>query len=227
MEKLNESRRNSLKMMAAAIGAVGMTSTVSKALADMCVRTPPQTEGPFYPVQDQLDKDTDLTRVKGLNGTATGQLIFIKGIVTDQHCEPVKGATVEIWQACASGKYNHPGDTDNPAPLDPNFQYWGIASTNEKGEYIFKTIKPGSYPAAPGWIRPPHVHYKAHKRGYIELTTQMYFAGEAYNVSDQILRRLSQEDQQSVIIDFQPAPMDQGFPPDSLLGVFNLSLEKV
>ena len=39
---------------------------LSKAFAADCATTPAQTAGPFYPVQDQDDKDRDLTRFPGL-----------------------------------------------------------------------------------------------------------------------------------------------------------------
>src|SRR2546430_3692171 len=53
---------------------------------------------------------------------------------------------VEIWQASASGRYTHPDDRNNAAPLDPNFQGWGKAVTDQEGHYLFKTILPGQYP---------------------------------------------------------------------------------
>ena len=105
---------------------------------------------------------------------------------------------VEIWQACVSGKYNHPNDP-NKAPLDKNFQYWGRSTTDKQGIYFFKTILPGAYPADTNWIRPPHVHYKVHKWGFRELTTQLYFAGNQYNQFDRILNQISKGDQAKVI----------------------------
>lgn len=125
-------------------------------------KTPSQPEGPFYPITPQSDKDTDLTRVEGLSGSAKGQIILVQGIVSDEKCIPIRGARVEIWQACATGRYNHPGD-ESGLELDDHFQYWGIATTDAYGEYYFKTILPGSYPAGEGWIRPPHIHFKIAK----------------------------------------------------------------
>jgi protocatechuate 3,4-dioxygenase beta subunit len=106
---------------------------------------------------------------------------------------------VEIWQACQTGRYSHPGDDDNPAPLDPNFQYWGIAITDADGKYDFKTIVPGHYPAGEKWIRPPHIHFKVHKLGIRELITQMYFAGNQYNESDLILKNIPRNEWPSVV----------------------------
>ena len=100
-------RRNLLKNLSAVSvgGAIGL-SGIAQA---MCrTNTAPQTEGPFYPIVEQEDVDWDLTFVKGGTGEAIGNRVIVKGQVTDQDCKPVEGALVEIWQACYSGRYDHP-----------------------------------------------------------------------------------------------------------------------
>lgn len=184
-------------------------------------KTPAQPEGPFYPVVDQVDTDADLIRVSGANQIARGEIVIIEGVLTDQFCHPVAGALVEIWQACDTGKYDHPSDP-NPAALDPNFQYWGKAVTDKNGFYRFRTIIPGAYPAGGNWVRPPHVHYKISALGYKELITQMYFSGNDLNAKDRILRSLPQSEQEKVIVQFRtiekiPHPV----------GKFDISIEKV
>lgn len=192
------SRRNLIKRLAA---TTPLAFLAPKAMADACGITPPQTEGPFYPIEDQLDKNTDLTHVKGRTQRATGEVCLVKGVVQDEFCQVIPGALVEIWQACHTGKYNHPADP-NTAQLDPNFQYWGQAITNEKGEYTFKTIVPGSYPATRNWERPPHIHFKVQLRGYEELTTQMYWKGHPLNKFDRILQSLPPKERALVEVDF-------------------------
>ena len=201
------SRRNYLKKSILSAGSLLLVSNVAR--ASSCVLTPDQTEGPFYPTSDQMDKDNDLTIIKGGSAFAEGETIVMVGVVTGENCRPVKGALVEIWQACATGKYNHPGDP-NPAQLDPNFQYWGRAITNSKGEYNFKTIRPGHYQATSNWMRPSHIHLKVHRRGYEELTTQVYFKDDPYNSKDRILQSLSDEEKNKVIVDFKEQKDQQG-----------------
>lgn len=196
----NLSRRNIL--VKSLLSAGGFLAATRAAKAASCGLTPAQTEGPFYPIEDQADKDNDLTKIRGSVVTADGKVVILKGVVRTDDCLPVAGALVEIWQACATGKYNHPGDP-NPARLDPNFQYWGRAVTNEKGEYSFKTIRPGQYQATRDWIRPAHIHLKVHRRGYEELTTQVYFKDDRLNSSDRILLGLDQEERDRVIVDFK------------------------
>lgn len=171
-------------------GVVGALTPKGSAAKTLLPPTPPETEGPFYPVTSQDDKDFDLTRIQGRDGVAQGKHIIVTGSVLDNHGQPVPQATVEIWQANAKGRYRHPQDA-NPAPLDPNFQGWAIVLTDENGEFRFKTVMPGSYPASSTWVRPPHIHFKISKKGYEELTTQMYFPGEALNEADLLLNQKS------------------------------------
>ena len=165
--------------------------------------TPQQTEGPFYPVQAQADKDVDLTLIEGKSEHAEGEVILVRGRVLDTNANPIPNAFVEIWQANKWGRYNHYKDPNN-APLDPNFQGWGQTRTDAEGNYGFKTIKPGAYPAGPDWTRPPHIHFKASADNYYPVTTQMYFPDEALNKEDRILLNLSDVDQRMVIAKRRP-----------------------
>ena len=216
-------RRELLKKGILSTSALFAVPEFAKAAAGQCAPliTPAQTEGPFYPVADQVDKDADLIIVDGSKQIAQGQIVIVQGVIVDQNCTPVAGALVEIWQACKTGRYNHPSDP-NPAPLDPNFQYWGKAVTNVRGEYRFRTIIPGAYQADVDWMRPPHIHFKVSKRGHVELITQMYFAGDKLNDIDKILQRHSKSEQRKLIVQFQNS---QGMQHPT--GQFNIVLEKV
>jgi protocatechuate 3,4-dioxygenase beta subunit len=218
------SRRRFLKTGATAAGAMLATGAIAEAIGATCGRTPPQTAGPFYPGESRFTSDTDLTYVPGRTARAQGQVIYIKGRVVDAACRPVVGANVEIWQACASGKYNNPNDP-NPAPLDPNFKYWAETFTDAEGRYEFKSIVPGAYPADVDWERPPHIHFKVSQLGFQELVTQMYFRGNPLNDEDLILRRIPAGERQSVIVDFAAAPADHEI--GSLVGSFEITLRSV
>ncbi len=183
-----------------------------------CAPTPHETEGPFYPVAFPLDKNNDLTFLEGTSKQAEGETIYVTGRVQDEACRPVPGAMVEIWQACSTGKYNHPRDK-NPARLDPNFQYWGKAVSDANGEYGFKTVKPGSYPVDGLWTRPPHIHFYVRSKNYSELTTQMYFAGEALNDKDRLLGDHPEAEREKFIVGFHRIK-------EKRIGLFNLTLKK-
>ncbi len=220
--KLNR-RQAMLGGLAGLAGALVSTN----ALARVCGLTPKQTQGPFYPTPQQLanpiDSDTDLTRIPGSTGRASGQVVVVEGTIQDQNCHPVPNALIEIWQACKSGRYNHPNDPNTGAALDPNFQYWGRMVTGPNGEFRFRTIVPGAYPASGTWMRPPHIHVKVEARGYRELITQMYFAGHPLNERDLILNDLPPSERSSVVVDFQPSALE----PDVKVGRFDLSIRKL
>ncbi len=187
-----------------------------------CGLTPPQTEGPFYPIEDQLDEDSDLTFVSGRAGRAEGRLIYVRGQLRDSHCRPIADARVEIWQASARGRYKHPYDRENPVPLDPNFQGWGEALSDADGRYLFKTVHPGQYPAGPGWIRPSHIHFKILKGDSELLTTQMYFADDQYLQGDRIFLGVPATQRDQVVV--RPEKPGKDFDPASLVYTFDLAL---
>ncbi len=184
--------------------------------------TPAQTEGPFFPKHDQPDKDADLTMVDGQTGAAKGEVVIVSGAVIDESMRPVAGALVDVWQANTHGKYHHEDDP-NTAPTDPQFQGWAQLRTDEDGTFGFKTIVPGAYPVSDEWWRPPHIHFKVAKRGYHELTTQMYFAGNDLNEKDNILNELSDLEKSRVVVDFAPSEDHDGIKA----GHFYIMIRKV
>jgi protocatechuate 3,4-dioxygenase, beta subunit len=133
--------------------------------------TPRDTEGPFYPVEWRGEIDGDLITVNGKRYEA-GTSLLLLGRVLDVNGNPIVDAKVEIWQVDATGRYRHPRD-DADAPLKRGFQGFGRVSNDANGSYRFRTIKPVTYGG-----RPAHIHYRVAAKGYRELTTQMYFAGE-------------------------------------------------
>ncbi len=193
----NVSRRKliQLSLLGSVISVLGSRS-FAKALA--LIPTPDETEGPFYPVKDQNDKDADLTQIEGHKGVAQGQYIIVSGQVTDVTGRPVENVTLDIWQADANGRYHHPRDP-NKAHLDENFQGWALIQTDDNGVFRFKTVMPGAYPASGTWIRPPHIHLKISKQGYRALTTQMYFPGEKLNKTDLLLNAKSATEKSAMI----------------------------
>lgn len=160
--------------------------------------TPAETAGPFYPVIAQQDQDFDLTRIEGQTRQAKGQVIIISGRVIDVDGHPVEGAVVDLWQANAAGRYAHALDARS-APVDPYFQGWAIVSSGKEGRFHFKTIMPGAYPVSSNWTRPPHIHFKISKRGYRDLTTQMYFPNQVLNTVDRLLQNKNIQEQANMI----------------------------
>jgi protocatechuate 3,4-dioxygenase, beta subunit len=125
------------------------------AFANELIRTPAQTEGPFYPDHLPLDTDNDLIVLNDALTPAVGEVTYVSGRILDGRGDPVRGAVVEIWQCDNSGAYLH-SKTGNAEKRDKNFQGFGRFLTGSSGEYLFRTIKPVPYPG-----RCPHIHYRA------------------------------------------------------------------
>jgi protocatechuate 3,4-dioxygenase beta subunit len=139
--------------------------------------TPTETTAPRF-TEARYPALPDLTAPGG--GRALGERIVVAGQVRDEDGRPLPGIMVELWQANAAGRYDHPRDTHD-APLDPHFHGTGRVFTDAAGNYRFVTIKPGAYPwrnHANAW-RPNHIHYSLFGAGFAQrLVTQMYFPGD-------------------------------------------------
>src|SRR4051795_8822534 len=92
--------------------------------AEELLRTPDQTEGPFYPDRLPLDTDNDLIVINNAATPALGQITHFTGRVRDARGNPVRNANVEIWQVDNNAAYLHTG-SDNHANRDRNFQGFG------------------------------------------------------------------------------------------------------
>ena len=168
-------------------GGAALAGLAASARAQKLVATSRQDLGPFYPVVRAADSDADLTRLRGARGIARGEPINVVGRLLDVRGNPVRGARVELWQANAVGRYDHPGDAGSSAALDPNFQGYAALVTDRHGRFKFRTIKPGHYSIGNGLSRTRHIHFDIKGRSE-RLVTQMYFPGEELNDSDILLR---------------------------------------
>jgi protocatechuate 3,4-dioxygenase, alpha subunit len=150
------------------------------------IPTGSQTVGPFFHFGLDRPDWSDLTAY----GPA-GEKILIEGRVIDGDGAPIPDALLEIWQANAAGKYDHPDDTQDK-PLDKSFRGFGRAATNAEGVYRFTTIKPGPVPGRGNALQAPHINVTVFARGLLKhLTTRLYFADEAAaNETDPILNSI-------------------------------------
>jgi protocatechuate 3,4-dioxygenase, beta subunit len=180
--------------------------------------TPPQTEGPFYPVELPVDRDADLVRVNGVDARAMGTVTHVVGRVLDREGRPFPGVLVEIWQCDANGRYRHPLESSG-RPLDVGFQGYGRALTDAGGGYRFRTIRPVPYPG-----RTPHIHFKLSGAGGGELlTTQMYVAGEPGNERDFLLNAVRDPERRArLIVELRPAEAAEA---GALAGTFDIVVD--
>ena len=184
-------------LRAAAIPAAFFT--VPGLFAEELMRTPSQTEGPFYPDKLPLDTDNDLIVIGNSITPAVGAITHLTGRVLDLSGNAVRNAVVEIWQVDNNGAYLH-SRSGNKDKRDANFQGYGRFETASSGEYRFRTIKPVKYPG-----RAPHIHFKITAPKYANLTTQCYVEGDPGNDRDGVLRGIRDPERKaSAIVPFEP-----------------------
>ncbi len=185
-------------ILAGGLGALG-TLALAQPLA-AAEPTPDAMEGPFYPtpVMRRLDVDNDLVRIIGAVREAGGEVMILRGRVTDADGTPLVGHRVEIWQCDMNGKYLHSGDRQ-AIEFDPAFQGFGHDITGPDGAYRFRTIKPVTYPG-----RTPHIHVKVFDGDLELLTTQFYIAGHPANARDRLFARMLQAEAMAVSMTFSP-----------------------
>lgn len=155
---------------------------------------------PAFGQRDVAAIESDLTLQHA--GEPLGERLTVRGRLLDSWGRPLANQLIEIWQANSAGRYIHQRD-QHPAPLDPNFTGAGRAVTNDAGEYLFTTIKPGPYPwknHVNAW-RPAHIHFSIFGSSFTQrLVTQMYFPGDPLFALDPIYNTIwRQQDRDSLV----------------------------
>lgn len=170
------------------LGTLGLGSAAvlaaPGAFAARLLLTPRQTEGPFYPDKLPLDTDNNLLLINEGPNAAEGEVTWVSGRILDHRGDPIRNATVEIWQCDRNGVYLHSG-SDNKERRDAGFQGFGRFVTGASGEYLFRTIKPVPYTG-----RTPHIHFAVKRKGEEKFTTQLYVQGHPGNEKDNIWKSL-------------------------------------
>jgi protocatechuate 3,4-dioxygenase beta subunit len=100
----------------------------------------------------------------GLPGTP----LALAGTVTGVTCGRITGATVELWQADASGAYDTAG-----------FRLRGRQVTDADGRFHFDTIVPGR-----SGTRARHLGLKVVVPGKTTFWTELFFPGDSQNAAD-------------------------------------------
>lgn len=153
--------------------------------------TPSQTIGPFF--HFSLTANPDLGRLA--REGATGERIRIRLRLLDGDGAPVPDGMLEIWQADASGKYQHPEDPQPQTP-DPAFRGFGRLATDADGVCVFETV----YPGRAADRHAPHLNVSVFARGLLDrLYTRVYFAGDPALGEDPVLA-LVPEDRRDTLI---------------------------
>ena len=114
--------------------------------------TAEMTLGPFFP-REFAEGANDLAH-------RNSDAIEITGRVTELDGRPLDNLVLEIWQADAKGRLDN-----------PDFLGWGRAATDAKGNYRFRTVRPGAMPG-----RAAHINFLVLYSGLMRhLQTVMFF----------------------------------------------------
>lgn len=149
--------------------------------------TPAQTVGPFLHLALPWPDGPEVVPAESPHA------VSITGRVLDGAGAPVCDALVETWQADPHGWFDHPDDPRTARPGGPpgrDFRGFGRCPTDEHGEYLIVTRRPGPLPTPDGAIEAPHLDVSVFGRGLLDrVVTRLYFAdGSAANAADPVLR---------------------------------------
>jgi protocatechuate 3,4-dioxygenase beta subunit len=153
-------------LLDSASGAGGPAAVASGQVS--CVLAPEQTEGPYYLEGDKVRRNI----TEGKPGVP---LTLQLKAVDASTCEPIKGATVDIWHCDAGGVYSGVQQAVGRTFLR------GVQKTNAQGIASFQTVYPGWYQG-----RTVHIHVKVHLAGNVVHTGQLYFPDA---VTDAVYKR--------------------------------------
>lgn len=204
-------RRRFLKSMALASAGFSLSGFLAEALT----LSPSVTQGPYYPLADDipLDKDNDLVQLGDNLTQASGTITTITGRVLDANGNPVKNALVELWHADREGDYLYSTGTGRNPACDANFAGFGQFLTGSSGAFKFRTIKAGLYVG-----RTRHYHWGVTLPGRTtRSTTQTFWNETAYdlngkawstqNSNDNVYSTITNAAQRaSVLLDYTAVP---------------------
>src|SRR6059036_3452272 len=124
-------RRRFFKSMA--LASAGFT--LSGYLAEALTLSPIVTQGPYYPLADDipLDKDNDLVQLNDNLTIAGGIVTYLSGRVLTSSATPIRGALVELWHADREGDYLYSAGVGRNPACDANFAGLGQFLTGSSG----------------------------------------------------------------------------------------------
>jgi protocatechuate 3,4-dioxygenase beta subunit len=120
-----------------------------------------------------------------------GPALFVECLIRDPQRRPMAGVEVDVWQASPVGLY----ENQDPNQADMNLR--GKFTTDAKGKFWFRSVKPAGYPVPTGGpvgellraqnrhpYRPAHMHFLAYKPNYKTLITQVFVDNDDHLQSD-------------------------------------------
>ncbi|KAF2160632.1 hypothetical protein M409DRAFT_29020 [Zasmidium cellare ATCC 36951] len=223
--QMSTNKRNEGQLLCDVIGIESLVDDITyrKAAEATDSATASAVLGPFWRHDTPLrDFGSSIT----FNTPSDGQVAYIHGTVTDAKTkEPLANALVDVWLASTNGLYEQQDDDQ----VEHNLR--GKFLTNEKGEYVFYSLRPTPYPVpsdGPGGkliqlldrplYRPAHIHYIVTADGYKPITTQVFDSESKYLENDAVFAVKDE-----LVVKFVPR---KGDPQAELELEYNISLAK-
>ncbi len=144
--------------------------------------------GPFHVAgAPELPLGSDIA--VGHPGIAT----YCHGRISDANGKPLAGVQLDVWQT------DHEGFYDVQRPEQGLMRLRGRFRSDADGRYLFRTIKPVSYPIPTDGpvgkmlllmgrhpYRPAHIHFILSAPGYQPVVTHLFAEGDTYLDSDAV-----------------------------------------
>jgi hydroxyquinol 1,2-dioxygenase len=144
--------------------------------------------GPYY-----WEGAPELPLGADLSVGVKGEPCFYSGRITDVDGKPIAGALLDIWSGDGEGNY------DMQLGDNAVMKARGKITTNQKGEYWFRSIRPRYYPVPTDGpvgdmlrkmgrhpFRPGHLHMIVSAPGFEAVTTHIFPADSPYLDSDAV-----------------------------------------
>ena len=135
-----------------------------------------------------------------------GEPLLVRGRVLDYDGSPIASATLDVWQTNDDGFYDV-----QQAGIQPEYNLRGVFTTNERGEYFFRSVKPRYYPIPDDGpvgklltslgrhpYRAAHLHFIVRAPGFETVVTHIFTPDCRYLSEDAVFGV-----KQSLIADFR------------------------
>lgn len=183
-----DDKRQEFILLSDTMGVTMLVDAINHRMAEGATET--TVTGPFHAAALEMENGEMIARGPEAQGEHHA---LVQGRVIDVNGNPLAGVKLDIWQSDDEGFYDLQ-DEDQP---EMNLR--GIFTSNEHGEYWFRTVKPSFYPIPTDGpvgelllgtgrhpMRPAHIHFMVTHPGYKRLTTHVFVEGDEYLESDAV-----------------------------------------